>query len=87
MAAPRPRANVAEIARDADLRPGQIYLWRRQMFGYATDFAIVTVQPDPTPPVGPAVAVELGNMVVSMSADTSPNLVAVVTCSPETPPF
>lgn len=33
MAVSQPGANVAEIAREADLRPGQIYRWRRQMFG------------------------------------------------------
>src|SRR3546814_3916135 len=31
----QPGANIADIARRADLRPGQIYRWRRQMLGDA----------------------------------------------------
>ena len=42
-----PGANVAEIARRADLRPNQIYRWRRQMGQAAQGFAEVQVQPDP----------------------------------------
>lgn len=78
MAVSQPGANVAEIAREADLRPGQIYRWRRQMFGDAEGFAAVAVQPDLTPPVGSAVVVELGNIVVRISADTSPDLASAV---------
>ncbi|WP_153023176.1 transposase [Sphingobium sp. 22B] len=36
-----PGANVAEIARRADLRPNQIYRWRRQMEQAAQGFAEV----------------------------------------------
>jgi transposase len=78
MAVSQPGANVAEIARQADLRPGQIYRWRRQMFGAGGGFASVEVQPDPTPPIGPAVVVELGNIVIRMAADTRPDLAAAV---------
>ncbi|WP_445242395.1 transposase, partial [Microcoleus sp. S13_C5] len=35
----QPGANIADIARRADLRPGQIYRWRRQMLGDAAGFA------------------------------------------------
>ncbi len=65
MAVSQPGANVAGIARQADLRPGQIYRWRRQMFGAAEGFAAVAVQPDPAPPMGPAVVV---NWATSRSA-------------------
>ncbi|ALJ12300.1 transposase [Sphingopyxis macrogoltabida] len=78
MAVSQPGANVAEIAREADLRPGQIYRWRRQMFGDAQGFAAVAVQPDPAPPAGPAVVVELGNIMVRIAADTPPDLAAAV---------
>ncbi len=78
MAVSQPGANVAEIAREADLRPGQIYRWRRQMFGDAQGFAAVAVQPDPAPSAGPAVVVELGNIMVRIAADTPPDLAAAV---------
>ena len=78
MAMSQPGANVAEIAREADLRPSQIYRWRRQMFGDGEGFAAVTVQPDPMQPVGSAVVVELGNIVARISADTPPDLAAAV---------
>lgn len=48
-----PGANVAEIARRADLRPNQIYRWRRQMGQAAQGFAEVQVQPDPMPGTHP----------------------------------
>jgi len=35
-----PGANVAEIARHADLRPNQIYRWRRQMGQAAQGFFV-----------------------------------------------
>ena len=78
MAVSRPGANVAEIAREADLRPSQIYRWRRLMFGAGQGFAAVEVQPDPTPPMGPAVIVELGNVMVRITADAPPDLAAAV---------
>lgn len=78
MAVSQPGANVAEIAREADLRPGQIYRWRRQMFGDAQGFAAVAVQPDPAPPKGAAVVVELGNIMVRLAADTPPDLATAV---------
>jgi transposase len=78
MAVSQPGANVAEIAREADLRPGQIYRWRRQMFGDGQGFAAVAVQPDPAPPMGPAVVVELGSITVRLAVDTPPDLAAAV---------
>ncbi|WP_153017878.1 transposase [Sphingobium sp. AM] len=50
-----PGANVAEIARRADLRPNQIYRWRRQMEQAAQGFAEVQVQADPVPMIGSAI--------------------------------
>ena len=44
-----PGANVAEIARRADIRANQIYKWRRQMDRAAQGFAEVKVQPDLVP--------------------------------------
>lgn len=52
-----PGANVAEVSRLADVRPGQIYRWRRQLEQAGHGFAQVQVQPDPDPaPVAVAVA-------------------------------
>src|SRR3546814_12498888 len=53
-----PGANVAEIARRADLRPNQIYRWRRQMEQAAQGFAEVQVLADPLPVTGSAITVE-----------------------------
>lgn len=78
MAASQPGASVAEIAREADLRPGQIYRWRRQMLGCAEGFAAVAVQPDRVSLAGPAVVVELGTIVVRIWAATPPGLAAAV---------
>ncbi|WP_426265392.1 transposase [Sphingomonas sp. PWP1-2] len=78
IAAFQPGANVAEVARDADVRPSQIYRWRLQMFGAGKGFAAVTVHPEPSPPTGPVIVVELGSTIVRISADASPDLTAAV---------
>jgi transposase len=79
MAVSAPGANVAEIARQADLRPGQIYRWRRQMCGTNQGFAAVTVQEVPvvSAPCS-AIAVEVGGSTVRISAAASPALVSAV---------
>ena len=74
----QPGANVADIARQADLRPGQIYRWRRQMLGDAAGFAQLVVEPERSAPPGCAVVVELGSAVVRISATASPTLAAAV---------
>jgi len=73
-----PGANVAEIARRADLRPNQIYKWRRQMDEAAQGFAEVRVQSDPVPAAGPTIVVEFERAVVRIPAGASPGLVSTV---------
>lgn len=73
-----PGANVAEIARRADLRPNQIYRWRRQMGQAAQDFAEVQVQSDPMPASGSAIIVEFERAIVRIPAGASPGLVSAV---------
>lgn len=73
-----PGANVAEIARHADLRPNQIYRWRRQMGQAAQGFAEVQVQPDPMPVTGSAITVEFERAIVRIPAGASPGLVSAV---------
>jgi transposase len=73
-----PGANVAEIARRADLRPNQIYRWRRQMGQAAQGFAEVQVQPDPIPVSGSAIIVEFERAIVRIPAGASPGLVSAV---------
>ncbi len=73
-----PGANVAEIARRADLRPNQIYRWRRQMGQVAQGFAEVQVQTDPVPVMGSAIIVEFDRAVVRIPAGASPGLVSAV---------
>lgn len=75
-----PGANVAEIARRADLRPSQLYRWRRDLAGpTAPGFAAVTVRAEPEPAgAGAAIVVELGGTVLRIAADAPPALVAAV---------
>ena len=73
-----PGANVAEIARRADLRPNQIYRWRREMEQAAQDFAQVQVQADPAPTIGTAITVEFERAIVRIPAGASPGLVSAV---------
>jgi len=55
-----PGASVCEVARQRDVRPGQIYRWRRDLRYVATGFAEVVVNA----PVGAsAVEIELGGDV------------------------
>lgn len=74
----QPGANVADIARQADLRPGQIYRWRRQMLGETTGFAQLVAEPERSAPSACAVVVELDRAVVRISANASPTLAAAV---------
>ena len=73
-----PGANVAEIARRADLRPNQIYRWRRQMGQAAHGFAEVQVRPDQAPAMGTAITVEFERAIVRIPAGASPGLVSAV---------
>ncbi|MGA1807380.1 transposase [Sphingobium sp. WW5] len=73
-----PGANVAEIARRADLRSNQIYWWRRQMEQAAQGFAEVQVQADPAPVIGSAITVEFERAIVRIPAGASPGLVSAV---------
>lgn len=79
-AASAPGASVAELARRADLRPSQIYRWRRDLRP-ATEpesaFVPVAVSPDRDHPIAtsPALVIELRGAVVRIAADASPALV------------
>ncbi|BBD03676.1 transposase (plasmid) [Sphingobium sp. YG1] len=73
-----PGANVAEIARRADLRPNQIYRWRGQLGQAAQSFAEVQVQPDPAPVSGSSIIVEFERAIVRIPASASPGLVSAV---------
>ena len=74
-----PGSSVAEVARRADLAPGQIYRWRKELGvePACPGFAAVTVRPDPDPG-GAAMVVELGGAVVRIAAGAPPALVAAV---------
>ena len=78
-AACEPGASVAEIARRADLRPSQLYRWRRDLTEPTAAFAAVTVSPEPLPAAEqPVIVVELGGAVLRIAADASPALVSAV---------
>ena len=79
-AACEPGASVAEIARRADLRPSQLYRWRRDLaVPTAAAFTAVTVSAELVPTPGqPAIVLELGGAVLRIAADASPTLVSAV---------
>ena len=78
-AACEPGANVAEIARWADLRPSQLYRWRRDLAKAAPGFAAVMVSTDREQVAsGAAMVVELGGAVLRIAADAPPALVSAV---------
>jgi transposase len=75
-----PGANVAEVARRADVRASQIYRWRRDLraaTGPEQAFApvIVSADHDRLVGTGPAVVIELRGVVVKIAGDASPALV------------
>ena len=79
-----PDAVVAEVAWAADVRPSQIYRWRRDLCGTghaSVGFAPVVVGADPrnaAPPLSPAMLVEIGGSVVRIAADAPAKLVTAV---------
>jgi transposase len=79
-AACEPGASVAEIARRADLRPSQLYRWRRDLAEpVSPGFAAVTVSVEPEPAAASAaVVLEVGGAVLRIAADAPPSLVAAV---------
>ncbi len=77
-----PGAVVSEVARRADVRPGQIYRWRRDLGVALPGFTEVVVSPsggevcDPPPP---AIEVAFGDGAqVRIPASASPELAAAV---------
>ncbi len=79
-AACEPGASVAEIARRADLRPSQLYRWRRDLAEpVISGFTSLTVCPEPEPAkMSAAVVLELGGAVLQIAADAPPALVSAV---------
>jgi len=79
-----PGAIVAEVARAADVRPSQIYRWRRDLCGAGSagsGFASVVVGAEPrdgAAPPPPAMLVEIGGSVVRIAADAPAKLVTAV---------
>jgi len=81
-----PGAIVSEVARRADVYPGQIYRWRRELYGppVGIGFAEVVVtaaarKEGIAPPTGPAIEIELGGVgCLRIPASTPPELAAAV---------
>ena len=79
-----PDAIVAKVARAADVRPSQIYRWRRDLCGtgpVGSGFAPVVVGTearDGAAPPPPAMLVEIGGSVVRIAADAPAKLVTAV---------
>lgn len=78
-AACEPGASVAEIARRTDLRPSQLYRWRRELAEPALPgFAAVTLSTELDPVAACAVVLELGGAVLRIAADAPSALVVAV---------
>jgi transposase len=74
-----PGAIVAEVARRADVRPGQIYRWRQELRGGGAGFAAVVVTADADG--GPGIASRSGEAIeIQLSG------VACLHIPPSTPP-
>ena len=87
-AASAPGSSVAQIARDADLRPSQIYRWRRDLERDAASgvsatagFAPLLIHAagdDNAHRIEGAIIVEVGGAVVRIAAGVSPALASAV---------
>ena len=82
-----PGSSVAQVARQADLRPSQIYRWRRDLerdraAGLASEagFAPVMLRADDAAAVGVehGIIIELRGATVRIAADVSPSLASAV---------
>ena len=77
-----PGAIVADVARRADVQPGQIYRWRRELREGAGGFASVIVAPaGPVASSAAALAIEVefsGKVRVRIPASIPPALAAAV---------
>ena len=77
-----PGAVVSQVARQADLCPGQIYRWRQDLAAALPGFAqVVVTAPEPAPgeDVMPAIEVAFGDKArVRIPATIPPDLAAAV---------
>ena len=77
-----PGAVVADVARRADLCPGQIYRWRQDLGAAASGFAqVVVAAPEPAPSEAemPVIEVAFGETArVRIPASIPPDLAAAV---------
>ena len=74
-----PDAIVAEVARRADVRPGQIYRWRQELRSGGAGFAAVVLTADAD--CGPSVAARSGEAIEIQFSG-----VACLRIPPSTPP-
>jgi transposase len=74
-------AKVCEVARRADIIPGQIYRWRHELGSAAKGFAAVMVAPPPGERPGtdtPAIEIDFGDIRVRIPAATPRELASAV---------
>jgi transposase len=70
-----PGAKVSDVARCADVQPGQIYRWRRKMGDRVSRFAPVVVAPVARPGSTTSIEIELaGRVSVRIPASIPPAL-------------
>jgi len=77
-----PDAIVAEVARRADIYPGQLYRWRQELQGVGAGFAEVVLTPPRhsiAPCTGPAIEIEFGGVAsLRIPLSTPPKLASAV---------
>ena len=73
-----PGAKVARVAAQADIRPSQIYRWRRDLLGAANMVPVVVTGQSSEPAGFPTVVIEVQGATVRVMAGASSSLVTTV---------
>jgi transposase len=70
-----PGAKVARVAAQADLRPSQIYRWRRDLLGSQSMVPVVVTGQSSEPIAEPAIVIQIRDATVRIMADAPAALI------------
>jgi transposase len=70
-----PGAKVARVAAQADLRPSQIYRWRRDLLGSQSMVPVVVTGHSSEPVAEPVIVIEVQDATVRIMPDASAALI------------
>jgi transposase len=70
-----PGAKVARVAAQADLRPSQIYRWRRDLLGPQDMVPVVVTGQSSEPAAEPVIVIQVQDATVRIMADASAALI------------